>query len=349
MYQYASIFLISLLGTISSYTDIKNGKILNMLVFPMVFAAILLAFLSQAHLLLFSLNALLAFMFGFSLYLARLWSAADSKLFLAFALLFPLGLYPKNFVFFPAFSLLLNSFVPAFVVLFGLSLFRTTVQEKADALKSALRPQQLLSLAIILFAFYWLLFYLFSLVALPLDFFLIVILLFLLVSAMEKVLPRKMVVVSALLAALFALLNLKELFQPNFWIFFSLILIMIVFLRFFTLYLGFFAFGKRAEINDLKPGAVLLEGVYEKNGLLEKKRLFFPSLINALQDIKTNYLFDLSAKGLTAENIAFLQKKNKEGKVRFHSLLTQETLPFAPLLFLGTLLTFFCPLFLPWC
>jgi hypothetical protein len=122
-----------------------------------------------------------------------------------------------------------------------------------------------------------------------------------------------------------------------------------VFLRFFILYLGFFAFGKRVEIADLKPGMVLLEGVYEKDGNLEKKKLFFPSMINAFQDIKTKYVFSLSSKGLSKGDISLIKSRNRQGRAKFHSLLTQETLPFAPLLFVGTLLTFYCSLFFPWC
>jgi Flp pilus assembly protein protease CpaA len=349
MYEYVSIFLISLLGVISSYTDIKWGRIPNWLVFPMLPAALLLAWFSSTDVLLFLFNALIAFAFGFLLYLARLWSAGDSKLFLAFAMLFPPGLYPSNFVFFPAFSIVLNSFVPAFLALTVLSLLRTTPAEKLDALKSTLEPSALVSLALILFAFYWVLLYFFSFIVLPLDFFLIVLLLFLFVSALERIFPKKMALVSAVLTAIFAFLNVSELAQPAFWIVFALIFVLMLFMRFFVLYLGFFAFGRRTEINELRPGMVLLEGVYEKNGFLEKKKLFFPSLINAFEDIKTNYLFDLGAKGLTAENIAFLGKKSREGKAKFHSLLIQETLPFAPLLFAGALLTFFCSLFLPWC
>lgn len=349
MLYILNILLISVLGMLSSYTDIKHGMIQNRLVFPMLFAGILLSLPDFSTLPMFLVNALIAFIFGFALYLARLWSAGDSKLFLAFAVLFPIGLYPGSFIFFPAFSLVLNSFVPAFIALAVLSLLNTNAKQKIESLKSAMNPKILASLAIMVFAFYWLLLYLFMLIAMPLDFFLIVLILFLFVSAIEKAFPKKVTLVSAMIAIFFAVLNINELAQPNFWIGFLLIFILMVFMRFFILYLGFFAFGRRVEINDLKPGMVLLEGVFEKNGLLEKKKLFFPCLVNALQDINTNYVFDLSPRGLGSNDIAMLQETNKEGKVRFHSLLVQETLPFAPLLFMGALLTFFCTYFLPWC
>lgn len=345
---YISIFLISLLGCISSFTDVKVGKIPNLLVFPMIAAAALLGLFSN-NISMFFLNAFLAFLFGFCLYLARLWSAGDSKLFLAFAMLFPMQFYSNTLSLFPSFSLLLNSFIPAFIVLFLFSLFKTTTKQKIEAMRFSLQPKILASLAVILFAFYWLLFYVFSLIAFPLDFFLIVLILFLFISVLETIFPKKLVFVAGALSIVFAFLNFNELIQPNFWIVFVLILASMILLRFFILFLGFFAFGKRTEIKELKPGMVLLEGVFERNGLLEKKKLFFPSLVNALQDIRTNYVFNLGSSGLTAENISFLIEKNKLGNVRFHSLLVQETIPFAPLLFLGTILTFFCSFLFPWC
>ena len=349
MYFTVSVFLISLLGLGTSFTDIKEGRIPNILVLPAVVAGFILAVLSQVDLFLFASNAIIAFAFGFVLYLSRMWSAGDSKLFLAFAVLFPLAAFPKNFVFFPAFSIILNSFIPAFIFLFALAILRTNVDQKFDALQKALNPKTLVSLAVILFAFYWALYYVLSFLSIPLDFFLIVVILFLMVSLLEKAFPNKLVLVSAVGGALLAAVNLSEVLKPDFWVLFALIFALMVFLRFFILYLGFFAFGKRVEIADLRPGMVLLEGVYEKDGALEKKKLFFPSLVNAIQDIKTNYVFEMSSSGLTKENIKTLLEKNKAGKAKFHSLLVQETLPFAPLLFAGTVLTFFCSAFLPWC
>ena len=345
---YLNIFLISFLGCISSYSDVRLGKISNLLVFPMIAVAAVLGLFSPNPFLFF-LNAFLAFLFGFCLYLARLWSAGDSKLFLAFAMLFPMQFYSNTFSLFPSFSLLLNSFIPAFIVLFFFSLFKTTTKQKIEAMCFSLQPKTVASLAVILFAFYWLLFYVFSFIALPLDFFFIVLILFLFISVLETIFPKKLVWVSAILCIAFAFLNLNELLNPSFWIVFVLILVSMILLRFFVLFLGFFAFGKRTEISELKPGMVLLEGVFERNGLLEKKKLFFPSLVNALQDIKTNYVFDLGSNGLTSENISLLREKNSQGKVKFHSLLVQETIPFAPLLFVGTILTFFCSFLFPWC
>ena len=347
MFYTAGIVLICILGMLTSYTDIKRGKIPNKFVFPMISAGTILALLNPSTLALFAINALFAFAFGFVLYLAKLWSAGDSKLFLAFAMLLPAAFYPATFAIFPSFAIILNSFIPAFAALFIMSIVKTGNNEKLQALKQALNPKTLASLAVILFFFYWLLYAIFSFISFPADFFLMVLLLYAIVSLIEKAFPRKIMLVSAVGGSLLGAIYIQQVLQPYFQFAFAIIFISMVFLRFFVLYLGFFAFGKRVETVDLKQGMVLLEGVYEKDGNLEKKKLFFPSIINAMQDIGTNYIFDLSSKGLSKQDIELLQKKKKEGKVKFHSLLVQETLPFAPLLFIGTLLTLFWQL-LPW-
>ena len=72
MYFTVSVFLISLLGLGTSFTDIKEGRIPNILVLPAVVAGFILAVLSQVDLFLFASNAIIAFAFGFVLYLSRM-------------------------------------------------------------------------------------------------------------------------------------------------------------------------------------------------------------------------------------------------------------------------------------
>ena len=345
---FLNVFLICALGLLTSFTDLRSGKVPNKFVFPAIVAGVLLNFLGGSSWLFFLLNAVIAFLFGFLLFLARLWSAADAKLFLAFAVLFPSAYYSAAFFFFPSFAIVINSFLPAFFALFLVALFRTSIGQKVAAARVALAPKEVAFFAVTLFAFYWIVSYLFSFLGVPLDFFLMVLVLFLVVEGVEMGFPGKTLYFSAALAVFFLMLQFNAVTSPAFLLGFFLTLAVMLFLRLFVVYLGFFAFGKRVEISGLKAGMVLLEGVFEKKGFLEKKKLFFPCLLSALEDIKTNYAVDLSPRGLSEKDIALIRRKEKDGKARFHSLLVQETLPFAPLLFAGTIISFFCSL-LPWC
>ena len=57
-------------------------------------------------------------------------------------------------------------------------------------------------------------------------------------------------------------------------------------------------------------------------------------------------LFGIEPYGLTQEDIDLLKRQKRQKKVRFERLLVQETLPFAPIIFAGTVLSFFTTMFL---
>ena len=92
------------LGIISSYTDIKYGKIKNRdVVIGIAYAlavylglAVYAAAAGGVNYLYFAelgTNAIFALLAAFGLWNYKIWSAGDGKLFFAFALLVPLGVY----------------------------------------------------------------------------------------------------------------------------------------------------------------------------------------------------------------------------------------------------------------
>ena len=332
-----NLFAIVLLGIASSYTDIKKGLIENRFVFPAIALAFVLNFLNGFSFEGFLLNGFLAFLFGFILWLAHFWNAGDSKLFLAFALLFPLSLYTQTTMF-PAFSILINSFVPAFIVLLAFVLVKTTKAEKKKALAESLNKETIFSIGVFLFSFNWIFFYFFSFFSLQLDFFSITILLFVLVSISELLFPKKTVYVFSVIALAMLVLNFNATMQPDFLLRFFSWLFLFLFLIFFVLKLGISAFGKKVFVTRLKPGMVLLDSVIEKGPVLKRIESFYPSLVNILFWAKEPKLIS-SGEALSPEQVKMLKKKHAEGKTHFDQLLVQETLPFAPILFVGMLIT----------
>ena len=127
------LFLIPLfvIGLICSYTDIKYGKIFNKVIGAGILCAFFLYsalffynlfFLDQKdsfdYLFRMTLNGLLSFVVGYLIWYFKLWSAGDAKLFTAYAFLLPLKFYSKNYIpYFPSFVLLINLFIPLFLVL----------------------------------------------------------------------------------------------------------------------------------------------------------------------------------------------------------------------------------------
>ena len=104
---------IMLLGLITSYEDIKIGKIKNKyifsaIVYTFVVYMLLMWFLSLKgglrldYLIDLIVNCLFAIMYGFMLWRSGTWTTGDGKLFIAYAFLVPLTEYSNGyFPFFP--------------------------------------------------------------------------------------------------------------------------------------------------------------------------------------------------------------------------------------------------------
>jgi len=129
------LFLVPLfaIGLICSYTDIKYGKILNRVIMIGVLCGFFLYSILFFYNLFFlhqkenfyylseaALNGLISFFICYFLWYFKLWSAGDAKLFTLYAFLLPLKFYSKSYVlYFPSFALLINLFIPLFLVLVG--------------------------------------------------------------------------------------------------------------------------------------------------------------------------------------------------------------------------------------
>ena len=115
-----------IIGIISSYTDIKYGKIRNKWII-LGFGWVVILYLSLGlyncfylhqsenihYLTGMIINGLIALLIGYLLWNFKLLAAGDAKLIALFALLIPLEFYPQAyFLYFFSFSLLINIFVP---------------------------------------------------------------------------------------------------------------------------------------------------------------------------------------------------------------------------------------------
>ena len=335
-----NLFLICLLGLATSFTDLREGLIPNKFVFPAIAAAFILNFLNGFEFVPFLVNGFLAFLLGFLLWLASLWSAGDAKLFLAFALLVPFSFYSTASLF-PAFTILVNSFVPIFILLLALVATKTSTKQKILALKQAFEPKMVASVAVYFFSFYWLLEISLPFLPIQLDFFTMALILFALVSAVEFLLPKKSLYFFGLLSPFLLFLRLEAALTLEFALFFVSFMVAILLLMFFVLRLGFSCFGKLVKIGELREGMALLEIPVLRKGKVEKKNPVLPSFVNIFSEIKEKPFIEARPKGLEKKDIAKLKKATCEGKLSFKSILVQETLPFAPLIFIGTILSFF--------
>jgi hypothetical protein len=92
-------------------------------------------------------------------------------------------------------------------------------------------------------------------------------------------------------------------------------------------------------INDLKPGMMPAELIIEKDGF---KRIKIPKYGDSQRRIKMkNLVYDPSTTGITSKDIRKINRMHHHGKLHFNKIRMQQTLPFAPFLFIGSMITMF--------
>src|SRR3989338_1553353 len=170
MLIYWFIPMILLLGIVTSYEDIKIGKIRNKWII------LALAYSIAANIALFSLkyydadyltkfliNSLLSLAVGFLIWHLNLWSAADAKLFFAFTALMPIY-KPYSYFFFISF--LSNAFIPISIVFFMYMLFKTTTKKKLFYFKKTFNAKTIFDIIFFIFGFLWIITSMFDLIGL---------------------------------------------------------------------------------------------------------------------------------------------------------------------------------------
>lgn len=146
--DYLSLIPLTIIGLICFYTDVKYGKIFNKwiglsllcILFIYIFLFFDIIFLNEQanekginYILASLINGFIAFFGGYLLWYFKFWAAADAKLFAVYAFLIPLHFYSKSYLpIFPSFNLLINLFIPLFLILTAKALF--TVLEESHNL-----------------------------------------------------------------------------------------------------------------------------------------------------------------------------------------------------------------------
>ncbi len=324
------IFFLSVLffGFLTSYEDIRDGKIRN----KYVLSAFIFAFFLNSLLFFgflgdwvtdggyysqLALNVFLAFLAGFALWAFNLWTSGDAKLFSAYAALVPLKTYKLGYIeYFPSFTLLGNTFLPLFFLLLLITPF--SIKNSDKRIRNLFNPGRLVDGIIFVFGFSWFFDVLSSFLGLRMTFLMYP----LLFMAVPPLLKRGRFItlthVSIALSALRLISDFNRILTFDFLIFFvSLVFVFVIVMS--VIGLGsFIATTSTVNIKNLKPGMILAERVGSDNAIGHLNR------------------------GLTGDEIVMIDKLYRENKLKSDLVNIQQTLPFAPLLFSGVLLTYLC-------
>ena len=353
--SWLSLLVILAIGAITSYEDIKFGKIRNKYILfgfiTGVFTNLLYVYFGGGLLYLKAtiINAFFALFVGFFLWHIQLWTAGDGKLFFVFSLLVPLTEFSRmQSTMFASYVLLTNTFIPLFIVLFMRIIHRTSNTEKKKAFKFMTDPYKIVQTTVALFGFVWLLSLPLSVLKIPSNYFINIILLFITMDILGKLSEKYLNTSIGRLSIIFVFLRFifefKIVATIHFAVDFVSIVLSYIFLRQFVLRLGYYGTSVSVRIDNLKEGMVPVEKLSlhtsTKKKRYQKEEMFFTDIMSMLNK-GTYFIFDRDAKGLTKEQIKKIQKLHSSNKLDFDNILVSETMPFAPFMFVGALMTFF--------
>ncbi|MBT3303702.1 hypothetical protein HN592_05170 [Candidatus Woesearchaeota archaeon] len=329
MLNYLLLPVIFLLGVLTSFEDLKFGKIRNKWTFSAIIYALFVyyvfffnGFLNNTfvsvELITIIVNIVISILVGYFLWHFNFWSAGDGKLFIAFAFLVPLSFYSVGgFEFFPAFTLLFNTFIPLGVVLFIKSLTKTNLKKSLPLIKKEFSFLSVISILVSVIGVYWFVSFVFFFISHELlRYALVLIIIFILKNYLEKsyfYIALIFVVIRAIFSNIFSLsfliqtLILFVLFQVT-----RIMLITITNNDFIT----------KIKVSKLKTGMILATNVIWKEdkcslGNIGKK------------------LVSPNAEGLNDEEVNKIQSAKRD----FDQVEIVGTTHFAFYLFVGVLLT----------
>jgi len=331
---------ILLLGTLTSYEDAKTNRIQNRYVVYSLLLGIgtniLLPtvaggfwYINTTYLRTTLINAILALVAGFTLWHFKIWRAGDGKLFLTYAFLLPLSTYYYGYVaYFPSFTILLNTLVPVLLLLFSNLWITTSNDEKYGILKNIMNFKQLFYMLLSFISAQWILSFLFRYLlpagdALTINL-LSILLLTLLMGRFQGTIYEASVPIAVLRLFLDYKTMLSLSFITNFLVLFALLVLVVGFIT----SLGSFRFNDRIRIMNLKPGLCCAERIVRKG------KFYTTSASHEKAD-----LLNLNYENLTSDDIRKLELLYREGKLKSDELVIKQTIPFAPFLFMGVLLT----------
>lgn len=343
------LFLLIAVFTISgytAYTDTMSRKISNLCTYGLVLAGAL----SQAifvYLGLLTLPQCLWLILGglaiaFLLFTLGIWSPGDAKLFWAVSVALPPTLLTEARWNYAPFIILVNTFIPYFCAVTAVILCHTSAQQKLQTLRSILAPGFLLRYALSLLAFGSVALLVTRWLPIRLDYFGSIFLFILLYSLFDRVVTKRwQPFVLAPIAFVSLILVGKAL--PNYLMLLAITGLLFLVLRFFLASLGDYLFVREIAVQDLRQGHVPAHIIVrDSTGRYRPHEVAFTSFVAlAARPRDTEVVMEMAPQGLSASQVTELRQLADAGQfANFdNKVKVQTTMPFAPLILLGVILT----------
>jgi len=346
---YIFLPMILFLGFVTSYEDIKFGKIRNKWIVISLAYVVLAYIIISIYFYYFSPQAIrpeyylelistfvVSLVIGFIMWVLGFWNAGDAKLYSAFSFLIPLTVYNYGHVkYFASSAIFINTVVPFFFVYSLIFMYKTSQKQKFYYLKKSLQPKELFMLFLFFFAMIWPTRLFFDFTHIQSNFFILLFFMFILFVLLEKV--------NGLLISLLVASILRIIFDPKVFMFSSWRLVLyslagFVFLRFFILYIAYDFMTVNVDVCNLKKGMIPAEVVYHDKKYKKEKLLHFSFLSYMTSKLREkNFIYKARPEGFSEKDIKKL--KSLEKNLGFEHIRIYKTLSFAPYMFAGVLLT----------
>ncbi len=334
-----------LVGGWISYYDIRKGEIKNYSILVLILAAIFInVFLTKTFVdqtLASTINIFFGILAAIIIWLAGLWSAADAKLFIALVALFPITFYTHSISYFPGFAIFINSFIPLFLILAPQIILKTSLKEKKQTLNQLLSHRFILHFLLVVLAISCISLLISQVLSIRIEYFIWLLLLFIFFWFIEEVLKIRLVFFFISVTLFTIVFFPLQLFTPSFFLRFS-IFSLLIFCLFFIIYLGRSAFTQITGIKDLKAGMIPAEMIVkEKEKYIKRPIIFFTFLSLLRERSKHKPIIGYNPDGLEMSDIRAVQSLYKKNKLGFDEIKISKTIPLAPILLFGVLLTYF--------
>ncbi len=329
--------IIIILGAVTSYGDIKEGKIRNKYTFSALLCAIILnIFLATAgisylkYVLIWMMHVIFALILGLLLYFLGYWSAGDTKLFVAFAALIPTTIYSHPTAL-SSLELLINTLVPVFTYLVINLVFKTSLLQKTYAIRKAANIKTIVTSLLLVFGLSWIIKITINYIGIKGDYTINLLVLIVLSRLIQKIFAKeRMLLFLVVLSATRIIFDSKYIMSSNFvyeYLLFTTGYILV------SLFLNAIAntYYEEKGVFKLKEGMLPLEAITKEGRKM--------NLLDAQKMTKSKVLFFPEKTGLTKNQVNRIVHWNKIGKLHFNTIKIKQTLPLAPFLFFGTILT----------
>lgn len=345
IFEILLLSIVTLMGIVASYTDLKYGIIKNSLIgIGFIIGSFINFFEILFHFQNFSiviLNLFLSFLICFFLWLLGILPGGDAKLIIAFSFLIPPSFYKYVYLsLFPSLSLLVNIFVIPALIFLVLAFYYGDKGKVKKVFKEEVYPERILNFFILAISVYGFVRFLINMLGLPSNFFTssVFVFLFFLILRSLNLSRVKIYMIYLLLILLNFYFIPSQFFSINY-------LISSVFVAFYGIILTFLFFfsdlvySEEVKIKDLKPGMRLAEIIVKRGKYYVKEnfrlRAFIDILYLSEKRVKENILY------IDEYNLRKLKTLSEKRLLKFDKIRVTKTIPFAPFITIGTAITIF--------